>query len=553
MASFAPLAPSVALAPIVVVGLIGAVAASDYRCARGDQVVRRVEVAVDDPVQNVPCEVVYWKDTEQPGMRTVLWSAEYDAAYCTRKADELVANLESGGWSCEPIEGASTEATRETRPLVVESPAAETADAAGAVRLESGHDEAKETTPVEPEPPAVRGALPPQRSELQPVTGAAGATEDKAADAVLEAIVEQNLVRLNDGVDGRFAAAVGGYGDLNGDGLGDGLVFFTYESERLGQARFVAAYLYDGKRYALVATKPVAGSDVNVHSMDIDWIEDGVISLRLSVLEPGDASCCPSGEQEQRLVLRDGQLVEVTSSARPTAGQAEQTLATKPFQEPPAPAVPRADGSGASEERAKSAGEERAAEAGDRQVETEAESSERAQPTTGRGAGAEIGPSQAAPAGKERIEGLGGRPEGTWPSATSLQAPAHPATPGAAARLQVTSDASSLDHRPAADIRVFIHHVAHGQEDAALARRLADHLRRRGFTVADIRPVDFSIGKPSVRYFFARDRAASRQLVEEVSRFFEETPSQAPDEASDFTHYVPKPRPGNVEVWLPLS
>jgi hypothetical protein len=329
-------------------------------------------------------------------------------------------------------------------------------------------------------------------------------------------------------------------------------VFFTYESERLGQARFVAAYLYDGKRYALAAIKPVAGSDVNVHSVDIDPIEDGVISLRLSVLEPGDASCCPSGEQQQRLVLRDGQLIEVTSSVSPMPGQAEQTLPTKLSQEPLAPVVPRADGSGESEERAKSAGEEQAAEAGGRQVETDAESAERPQPTIGRGAGAQIAPPQAAPAGKKRIEGPGGA-QGTWSAAASMQAAADPATPGAAARLQVANQVSSLDDRPAADIRVFIHHVAHRQGDAALARQLADHLQRQGFTVADIRPVDLSIGKPSVRYFFARDRAASRRLVEEVSRFFEETPSQAPDDASDFTHFMPKPRPGNVEVWLPIS
>jgi hypothetical protein len=116
----------------------------------------------------------------------------------------------------------------------------------------------------------------------------------------------------------------------------------------------------------------------------------------------------------------------------------------------------------------------------------------------------------------------------------------------------VASEASPVGDRPAADIRVFIHHVAH-QGDAALARRLADHLQRRGFIVADIRPVDFSIGRPSVRYFFASDRAASWRLVKEVSRFFEETPSQAPDEPSDFTHFMPKPRPGNVEVWLPVS
>ena len=429
-------------------------------------------------------------------------------------------------------------------------PAAETADAAGAVRLESGRDEAKETEPAEREPPALRGALPPQRSELQPDAGAAGATEDKAADAVLEAIVEQNLVRLNDGVEGRFAADVGGYGDLDSDGLRDGLVFFTYKSERLGQARFVAAYLYDGERYALAAIKPVAGSDVNVHSVDIDSIEDGVISLRLSVLEPGDASCCPSGEQQQRLVLRDGQLIEVTSSVSPMPGQAEQTLATKLSQEPLAPVVPRADGSGESEERAKSAGDEQAAEAGGRQVETDACGA-----TATHDRPWSRCPDRSAAGGASRQEAHRGtgRRTGHMVGRGIAAGGADPATPGAAARLQVANQVSSLDDRPAADIRVFIHHVAHRQGDAALARQLADYLRRQGFTVADIRPVDLSIGKPSVRYFFARDRAASRRLVEEVSRFFEETPSQAPDDASDFTHFMPKPRPGNVEVWLPIS
>jgi hypothetical protein len=237
----------------------------------------------------------------------------------------------------------------------------------------------------------------------------------------------------------------------------------------------------------------------------------------------------------------------VTSSAGPMPGQAEEGLATKTSQEPLAPTVPRADDSGGSEERAKSTGDQRAAEAGDRQVETDAKSPKRRQPTIGRGAGAQIGPRQAAPTGKKRIEGADGA-QGTWPAAaTDL------ATPAAAARLQVASEVSSLDDRPATDIRVFIHHVAHNQGDAALAQRLADYLRRHGFTVADIRPVDFSIGKASVRYFFARDRAASVRLVKEVGRFFEEAPSQAPDEASDFTHFMPKPRQGNVEVWLPVS
>jgi hypothetical protein len=142
------------------------------------------------------------------------------------------------------------------------------------------------------------------------------------------------------------------------------------------------------------------------------------------------------------------------------------------------------------------------------------------------------------------------------PPPPSPQAATGPATPGSTARPQVAGQVASLEDRPAlpaGEIRVFIHHVADRHGDAALAQRVADHLRREGFTVADIRPVDFSIGKPSVRYFFEDDRSASERLVDELGRFFEEGTSAAPDDASDFTHFVPKPRPGTVEVWLAAS
>jgi hypothetical protein len=142
------------------------------------------------------------------------------------------------------------------------------------------------------------------------------------------------------------------------------------------------------------------------------------------------------------------------------------------------------------------------------------------------------------------------------PSRSSPQVGGDPASLGSAARIHVAGEASALDDRsalPAGDIRVFIHHNANHQEDAVSAQRLTEYLRRQGFTVAEIRPVDFNIGEPSVRYFFARDRAASQRLVEELGRFFEEGKALAPDHASDFTHFLPKPRPGNVEVWLPAA
>jgi hypothetical protein len=122
-----------------------------------------------------------------------------------------------------------------------------------------------------------------------------------------------------------------------------------------------------------------------------------------------------------------------------------------------------------------------------------------------------------------------------------------------AAEIQLTSQATTADDGsalPAGATRVFIHHVA-DQRDGALAQQLAEYLRGQGFTVADIRSVDFGIARPSVRYFFARDRAASQRLVEELGRFAAGGASLAPDRASDFTHFLPKPRPGSLEVWLP--
>jgi sulfocyanin len=153
-------------------------------------------------------------------------------------------------------------------------------------------------------------------------------------------------------------------------------------------------------------------------------------------------------------------------------------------------------------------------------------------------------PSRAQVSGERSLQSL--------PS--SSQAAAGPARHGSTPQPQVAGEVPALQDRPAqspGEIRVFIHHFADHHGVAALAERLADHLQRQGFTVADIRPVDFTISKPSVRYFFEDDRSASERLVEELRRFFEEVTS--PDHASDFTHYLPKPRPGTVEVWLPAS
>ena len=70
----------------------------NYRCTYGD-LERRVEILREAGV-SVPCEVHYYKDSEAPGAREVLWSATNEAGYCERKTKEFIAKLEGWGWNC---------------------------------------------------------------------------------------------------------------------------------------------------------------------------------------------------------------------------------------------------------------------------------------------------------------------------------------------------------------------------------------------------------------------------------------------------------------------
>lgn len=72
--------------------------AQSYQCTFGD-LQRRVQIYTD-PGVSVPCEVHYYKDTEAPGEKQVLWSATSDASYCEAKTSEFIATLEGWGWSC---------------------------------------------------------------------------------------------------------------------------------------------------------------------------------------------------------------------------------------------------------------------------------------------------------------------------------------------------------------------------------------------------------------------------------------------------------------------
>ncbi|HEX6012034.1 MAG TPA: hypothetical protein VFY87_09595 [Geminicoccaceae bacterium] len=99
--------------------------------------------------------------------------------------------------------------------------------------------------------------------------------------------------------------------------------------------------------------------------------------------------------------------------------------------------------------------------------------------------------------------------------------------------------------------RIFIHHRASDAASAGLADRLAEALQRQGSGIVVIRSVPFGIGRPSVRYFHAGDRAAAEALVRAARPALSADGYAAPGAPSDFTHYRPAPRPGTLEIWLP--
>jgi hypothetical protein len=98
---------------IVVLSLLPTIAlaqgTNNYQCSL-DELTRRVEIFYETGV-TVPCEVHYYKDTEMPGERQVLWRAANEEGYCEARAAEFVAKLEGMGWTC--WEGAEAPATDE--------------------------------------------------------------------------------------------------------------------------------------------------------------------------------------------------------------------------------------------------------------------------------------------------------------------------------------------------------------------------------------------------------------------------------------------------------
>ena len=72
----------------------------EYHCRRND-LVRRIEVEFAADADRLPCQVVYWADTERPGEKRIPWNAKNQVEFCTGKARDMVERLQSTGWTCE--------------------------------------------------------------------------------------------------------------------------------------------------------------------------------------------------------------------------------------------------------------------------------------------------------------------------------------------------------------------------------------------------------------------------------------------------------------------
>ncbi len=72
---------------------------SAYVCSQNG-LQRRIEIDLLSAPAPVPCEVNYYKDNEDPGIKATLWSAINDSQYCENQAKVFVEKLQSMNWSC---------------------------------------------------------------------------------------------------------------------------------------------------------------------------------------------------------------------------------------------------------------------------------------------------------------------------------------------------------------------------------------------------------------------------------------------------------------------
>jgi hypothetical protein len=254
----------------------------EYQCRRGD-LLRRIEVQFADDADRLPCQVLYWRNTESPGRPRVPWSAEHELNFCISKAREMVERLRSSGWACEDDDAPLSEDAAQL-------------DAAAATERSSREPAAPAAPP--PGDDATNGSSKPDQATLQ----AALARDIRRLD------------QLSGTSSGGFEPQMATLGDLNGDGVADGAALLSHRDGDGGASHHLLVYLFDGKTFQPAARLNLEAYYQNFTKVAIADIADGAIELQLTTPRAGDPSCCPTGRRRATFELQDGKLVLVAES-----------------------------------------------------------------------------------------------------------------------------------------------------------------------------------------------------------------------------------------------
>jgi hypothetical protein len=311
----------------------GTVHSAQYQCAHG-LAVRSVAVEYQQRGQKVPCKVVYHKPPQAP---KGLWKAQAQVGFCESRAEELVETLERSGWSCDEIQDvvatdagrvrtAATESLPDEEPEL-QSPASLGAQAERAETVTSGETARSERAIPPLAPTKAETAGPMWKSAPSEAIGRSAATAasqqrgrgERSGDVVLANALARDTRKLEESTDAEVQAGNAGFGDLNGDGQPDAAVLITFDFGGTHYVQYLVAYIYRQGTYQPAATRFIGGSDREVQDGELEAIEAGMIFLRHQILRPGDAASHPSGIQEDRFVLTDGELLRVDEKAAASA------------------------------------------------------------------------------------------------------------------------------------------------------------------------------------------------------------------------------------------
>jgi hypothetical protein len=331
----------------LIIGLAAALqsaSASEFECRNGGQM-RRVEVRAGGAVENLACEVRYWRDATRQGAGKVLWRASQDTDFCDAKAAGLIDRLEAGGWRCAavdqpapsaPLREAETTTPAPSAPLPAPEPQMPQVPpriepGAGPTEQERAPGPTEQATLPTPEPSTPQAPSPiepaagPTDQAVLPSPSTAGSAE-AAQPAILEQVVAQTLRNVQQMYGGQFRAEGTVFGDLDGDGRDDAAVLVTYEAERDDYVQYLVAYLFDGETYQSTDTENVGGRFLDALRAEIREIVDQTIVVELQSLD-ADQECCET--RRAAFVLQNGELVEVEGSAGVHEGHSDRSTASK--------------------------------------------------------------------------------------------------------------------------------------------------------------------------------------------------------------------------------